>query len=66
MTDIITLKELCEELKIAPRVARQKLRAAAADKKNFPELSKDRKPNTSWQWVKGSAGEKEAKAALAD
>ena len=65
MTDIITLKEICAELEITSRVAREKLRAAAADKKNFPELSKDRKPNTSWQWIKGSAGEKEARTALA-
>ena len=64
MTDIVTLKELCAELKITPRVAREKLRAAAADKKNFPELAKDRKPNTSWQWVKGSAAEKEARATF--
>jgi len=64
MTDIITLKELCAELKITPRVAREKLRAASVDKKNFPELAKNRKPNTSWQWVKGSAAEREARAAM--
>jgi len=31
MPDIITLKALCEELKIDPRKAREKLRAAVGD-----------------------------------
>jgi hypothetical protein len=60
MPDIITLKALCEELKIDPREAREKLRAAVSDAKANPELAKARKPRTPWQWVKGSAAEKEA------
>ncbi|MCK0104617.1 hypothetical protein [Pseudohalocynthiibacter sp. F2068] len=64
MADIITLKELCTELKVDPREAREKLRAAAKDPKNFPELAKAHKPRTSWQWVKESAGEKEARSVL--
>ncbi|TDQ67252.1 hypothetical protein ATL17_1259 [Maritalea mobilis] len=36
MSEIITLKQICEELKIDPREAREKLRKAARDKKNYP------------------------------
>lgn len=60
MTEIITLKQICEELKIDPREAREKLRTAARDKKNYPALAAH-KPRTPWQWVIGSDGEKEAK-----
>ncbi|MGJ8529398.1 hypothetical protein [Maritalea sp.] len=56
MTEIITLKQICEELKIDPREAREKLRTAARDKKKFPALAAH-KPRTPWQWVKGSDGE---------
>lgn len=65
MSDIITLKALCEELKINPSEAREKLRAAASDAMSNPEMAKARKPRTPWQWVKGSAAEKEARAAIA-
>lgn len=64
MPDIITLKALCAELKIDPREAREKLRAAVSDAKTTPELSKARKPRTPWQWVKGAAAEKEARKVL--
>ena len=64
MTDIVTLKTICEELKIDPREARERLRAAASDTKTNPELAKARKPRTPWQWVKGSPAEKEARQAL--
>ncbi|GEM_PF-1049603 len=64
MTDIVTLKSLCEELKIDPREARERLRAAANDPKANPELAKARKPRTPWKWVKGSAAEKEARRVL--
>ena len=39
MAEIITLKEICTELKINPREAREKLRAAVIDKRAFPELA---------------------------
>ena len=65
MTDIVTLKAVCEELKIDPREARERLRAAASDAKANPELAKARKPRAPWQWVKGSAAEREARKALA-
>ena len=64
MPDIITLKALCEELKIDPREARERLRAVASDAKANPELAKARKPRAPWQWVKGSAAEKEAREIL--
>jgi hypothetical protein len=64
MTDIITLKALCEELKIDPREAREKLRAAVSDAKANPELAKARKPRTPWQWVKASVAEKEVRKVL--
>lgn len=64
VTEILTLKQLCAELKLDPREAREHLRAAASDAKKFPELAKMHKPRTPWQWVKGSAAEKEAKSAL--
>ncbi len=63
MTEIITLKQICEELKIDPREAREKLRTAARDKKNYPALTAH-KPRTPWQWVKGSDGMKEARSLL--
>ncbi len=66
MTNIMTLKTLCNELKINPREAREQLRAAISDAKENPELAKARKPRTPWQWVKGSAAEKEARKALSN
>ena len=64
MADIITLKALCEELKVDPREAREKLRAAVGDAKAYPELAKARKHRTPWQWVKGSKALQEAQSAL--
>lgn len=64
MSDIITLKTLCEELKIDPREARERLRAAVSDAKANPELAKARKPRTPWQWVKGSKAEQEARGVV--
>ncbi len=64
MADIITLKQLCTELKLDPREARERLRTAARDPKKHPELAKMHKPRAPWSWVKGSTGEKEARTAL--
>ena len=49
---MITLKQICTELKIDPREAREILRSA--DAKKYPDLVKDRKPRSPWQWEKGS------------
>lgn len=64
MSEIITLKQLCTELKLDPREARERLRAAVRDPKKNPEIAKMHKPRSPWSWVKGSAGEKEARALL--
>lgn len=64
MADIVTLKALCEELKIDPREARERLRTAVRNADANPELAKARKPRTPWQWVKGSAAEKQARSIL--
>ena len=64
MSDIITLKTLCEELKIDPREARERLRAAVSDAKTNPELAKGRKSRTPWQWVKGAKALEEARRAI--
>lgn len=58
-TEIITLKQLCKELKLNPYDARKSLRAAASDRKKHPELAKIHKPRTPWRWLKGSAAAKE-------
>lgn len=64
MADIITLKQICTELKLDPRESRERLRAAARDAKKHPELAKAHKARAPWTWVKGSAGEKEARVAV--
>ena len=40
----ITLKGICAELKIDPRVAREKLRTAIREPKKYPNLAKAHKP----------------------
>ena len=62
--EIITLKQLCIELKIGPREAREKLRTAARDAKMHPELAKTHKARAAWNWVKNSESEKAARVAL--
>lgn len=61
---MVSLKAICQELKLDPRLAREKLRIAAREGKKFPELAKARKPRSAWEWPKGSEGEKQARAAL--
>jgi hypothetical protein len=61
-TNVVTLAELCKELKIDSYDARVKLRAI--DPKKFPELAKAHKPKKAWEFTKGSAALKEARAVL--
>ena len=61
---MITLKQICTELKLDPREAREMLRSA--DAKKYPDLVKERKPRSPWQWSKGSKAEKQARALLAE
>src|SRR5689334_1889238 len=60
----ISLKAICSEMKLDPRIAREKLRLAARDAKKFPELAKAHKPRSAWEWPKGSLAEQEARTAL--
>ncbi len=64
MKETVTLKQICAELKLDPRQAREALRNAVRDAKKFPELAKAHKPRTPWQWEEGSAGEKAARTLL--
>jgi hypothetical protein len=42
--EMVTLKQLCTELKLDPREARERLRLASRDAKKNPELAKSHKP----------------------
>lgn len=63
--EMVTLKQLCAELKVDPREARERLRLAVRDAKKNPELAKLHKPSHTWEWPKNSAAPKEARTALA-
>jgi hypothetical protein len=60
----ISLKAICSEMKLDPRIAREKLRLAVREAKKYPELAKAHKPRSAWEWSKGSLAEKEARSAL--
>jgi len=62
--EMITLKQLCTELKIPTREARERLRLAVRDTKKNPELAKSHKPGNAWEWPKNSPALKEVRAAL--
>lgn len=69
MTEKITSKTieliaLCAELKVLPRVARAKLRAAVTDNKSFPNLAQNHKPGSAWKWTAGTKALQEARKAL--
>jgi hypothetical protein len=62
--ETVTLKQLCTELKVDPREAREKLRFAKRDAKKNPELAKSHKPGHAWEWPKQSLAVKEARSIL--
>lgn len=62
--NVVSLKSICAELKLDPRLAREKLRIAVREAKKFPELAKAHKPRSAWEWVKGSEAEQQARAVL--
>jgi hypothetical protein len=62
--EMVTLKQLCTELKVNPREAREKLHLAVRDAKKNPELAKSHKPGSAWEWPKSSAALKEVRAVL--
>ncbi len=61
--EMVTLKQLCAELKVDPREARERLRLAVRDVKKNPELAKSHTPGHTWEWPKNSTALKEARAA---
>jgi hypothetical protein len=63
--EVVTLKQLCTELKADPREARERLRIAVRDAKKNPELAKSHKPGNAWEWPKNSSALKEVRAVLA-
>jgi hypothetical protein len=62
--EMVTLKQLCGELKVDPREARERLRIAVRDTKNNPELAKSHKSGHAWVWSRNSPALKEARVAL--
>lgn len=56
----ITLKQICKEKKLDPRLSRMLLREATKDAKKYPNISKERTSRMLWAWVKGSKGHEEA------
>ena len=62
--EIVTLKQLCAELKVDSHEAREKLRWASREPKKYPELAKAHKPRQPWEWANDSPALKEARAAL--
>lgn len=51
---VVTLADLCIELKIDPRHARKTLREAKKNKSMYPLLSKRQGNRTPWVWAKDS------------
>jgi hypothetical protein len=47
-----TLKGICAEMKIDPRVAREKLRTAIREPKKYPNLAKAHKPRQPWHGLR--------------
>lgn len=64
VVELVTLKQLCTELKIDPREARERLRLAKRDAKKNPELAKSHKPGHAWEWPKNSSALKEVRSVL--
>jgi len=59
-----SLTDLCRDLKISPREARLRLRAAAKDKTKFAELASAHRPRQPWEWEPNSQALAEARSAL--
>lgn len=51
---VVTLADLCTEMKIEPRQARKALREATKDKTRYPLLSERQGNRTPWVWAKDS------------
>jgi hypothetical protein len=62
---VITLSDLCKELKHDPKLARAKLRAAVKDAKTYPALGKSHTARKAWEWGKDSPALAEARKVIA-
>jgi hypothetical protein len=62
---VVTLSDLCKELKHDPKLARAKLRAAVKDAKQFPALGKSHTARKAWEWGKDSPALAEARKVIA-
>jgi len=49
--EMVTLKQLCADLKVDPREARERLRLAVRDAKKNPELRATRKPKAQGEFA---------------
>lgn len=57
---VISLKEICRDHKLCPRVSRMLLREAAKNEKKHPNLAKHHKARTAWMWPQNSTALDEA------
>ena len=62
--EMVTLKQLCAELKVDPREARERLRLAVRDGKEESGISQVAQARHTWEWPKNSMALKEARTAL--
>ncbi|MBP7722471.1 MAG: hypothetical protein KA155_08030 [Alphaproteobacteria bacterium] len=62
--ETVSLKAICKEKKLCPRLSRMLLREAVKDTKRYPALAKAHKARTPWMWTKGSKELQEAMTAL--
>src|SRR5260370_20773861 len=60
----VSLKAISSEMKLDPRIAREKLRIAVREAEKYPELAKAHKPRSAWEWPTGSPAEKEGTYGL--
>lgn len=64
--ETVTLKEICKERKLDPRLSRMLLREATKNITKYPNLAKNRKARTPWIWSTGSQELEEALTILND
>jgi hypothetical protein len=64
MSDITTLKTLCDELKVDPKIARKRLRTAIEQVDQYPDLVKSHKHRGSWKWKTGDEAEQQARTVV--
>lgn len=60
----ISLKEICRDHKLCPRVSRMLLRECVKDQNRYPHLARYHKPRTAWIWPVDSKSLNEALSVL--